>query len=178
MKSAQKEQYARAIVEIANAEDNLEKITDEIYSFSQELGKSRELYVTLSDNSIPFNRRNQIVLDLLSEKASAATLGIIAMLVSAGRIKDIQDIAEKLSEQLAEEKNKEVAYVRSATELSADEVKKLQSALSKATKKKLDIKVAVDESLLGGVVATVGDTVIDGSVKTKLQKLRERLEAK
>lgn len=178
MENERKKKYAKAIMDIASAEDNLEKITDELYSFSQALEKSRDLYVALSDSSLPFERRNQIVLDLLSKKASATTLGIIAMMISAGRIKDLVDIAESMSEQMAEEKSQEVAYVRSATELTDAQIKKLTEALSKATGKTLDVKLVVDETLLGGVVATIGDTVIDGSVKAKLQKLRERLETK
>ncbi len=178
MSDKRKDQYASAIFEIATAEGNIDKISGELYAFSQALEKSRELYVSLSDNSIPFEKRNQIVLDLLSNKASAATLGVIVMLVSAGRIKDLPDISKELSVKVAEQQEKEVAYVRSAVSLSDEQLKKLREALNKATNKQLDLKVTVDEELLGGITATIGDTVIDGTVKSRLQKLREKLEAK
>ena len=173
-----KDQYAKAILEIATAEGNLEKITNELYAFSEALTKSRDLYTALADRSIPFQKRNQIIYDLLSKKASAATLGIISLVVSAGRIKDFEDIVVELSAQVSQQRNQEVAYVRSAIELNGAQTKKLEKALSQATNKQLDLKVVVDPNLLGGVVATIGDTVIDGSVKTKLQKFREKMESK
>ena len=62
----------------------------------------------------------------------------------------------------AAEANKEVAEVRSAVPLTDDQRKRLADALNKATGKEVEVKVVVDPSVLGGVVAQVGDTVIDG----------------
>jgi F-type H+-transporting ATPase subunit delta len=67
---------------------------------------------------------------------------------------------------------KEVAEVRSAVELTADQQDRLAKALNAATGKQVTIKVIVDPSVLGGIVAQVGDTVIDGSVRSRLEQLR------
>ena len=69
----------------------------------------------------------------------------------------------------------EVAEVRSAVPLSADQESRLKAALANATGKQLNLKVVVDPSVLGGLVATVGDTVIDGSVRTRLDNVKSRL---
>ncbi len=72
-------------------------------------------------------------------------------------------------------KNLEVAEVRSAVALSADQQTRLAAALANATGKQVNLKVVVDPSVIGGLVATVGDTVIDGSVRTRIDQLKSRL---
>jgi F-type H+-transporting ATPase subunit delta len=70
-----------------------------------------------------------------------------------------------------------VAEVRSATPLDNRQRNALEKALGEATGKKVEVKVLVDPSIIGGVVAKIGDTVIDGSVKRRLQQLREQVNA-
>jgi len=65
--------------------------------------------------------------------------------------------------------------VRSAVALSDEQQARLAAALTNATGKQLNLKVVVDPSVLGGIVATVGDTVIDGSVRTRIDQLKSRL---
>ena len=62
--------------------------------------------------------------------------------------------------------------MRSAVELTDDQKQRLAAALEQATGKKVELKVIIDPTVLGGLVAQVGDTVIDGSVKTRLQQLK------
>ena len=68
-----------------------------------------------------------------------------------------------------------VAEVRTAVELTPDQETRLAAALANATGKNVSLKPIVDPSVLGGVLATVGDTVIDGSVRTRLEQLKSRL---
>ena len=65
--------------------------------------------------------------------------------------------------------------MRSAIPLTDDQQTRLAAALANATGKQVNLKVVVDPSVLGGIVATVGDTVIDGSVRTRLDQLKARL---
>ena len=65
--------------------------------------------------------------------------------------------------------------MRTAVALTADQQTRLEAALVKATGKQVNLKVVVDPSVLGGIVATVGDTVIDGSVRTRIEQLKSRL---
>jgi F-type H+-transporting ATPase subunit delta len=69
--------------------------------------------------------------------------------------------------------NREVAMVRSAVALTDDQKRRLQAALVKATGQDVDLKVIVDPSVVGGVVTQIGDTVFDGSVRSRLLQLRE-----
>ena len=75
----------------------------------------------------------------------------------------------------AREGNKEVAEVRSAIALTDDQKSRLADALGKATGKQVEVKVIIDPSIQGGVIAQVGDTVIDGSVRRRLEQLKNAL---
>jgi len=75
----------------------------------------------------------------------------------------------------AAEGNKEVAEVRSAIALTEDQKSRLAEALGKATGKQVEVKVIIDPSIQGGLVAQVGDTVIDGSVRRRLEQLKNAL---
>jgi len=68
-----------------------------------------------------------------------------------------------------------VAEVRTAFPLDASQQSRLAEALGKATNRKVTVKVIIDPTVLGGIVARVGDTVIDGSVRSRLEQLREVL---
>ena len=69
----------------------------------------------------------------------------------------------------------EVAEVRSAVPLDVAQQERLATALSRATGKQIEVKVIVDENVLGGIVARIGDTVIDGTIRRRLAQLKERI---
>jgi F-type H+-transporting ATPase subunit delta len=94
------------------------------------------------------------------------------MVVGTGRAKDLPAIIDELVRLSAAEADREVAEVRSAVELTDDQKQRLTAALETATGKKVELKVIIDPTVLGGLIAQVGDTVIDGSVKTRLQELQ------
>src|SRR5690606_5133956 len=156
--------YAEALFAVARAEGTLGEVEDELFRFSQALEGSDELRDALTDPRIPASRRQQIVEDLLGGRALPITTALVSMVVGAGRGRDLPAIIRRLVEMSAAEANKEVAEVRSAVELSADQRERLAKALQEATGRQVEVKVVVDPSVLGGIVAQVGDTVIDGSV--------------
>ena len=159
--------YAQALFEVAKAEGSLDEVEDELFRFARSLEGSDEL--------IPAERRQAIVEDLLGHKASNTTTSLVSFVVGAGRGKDLPAIIAKLVERAAAEKEKAVAEVRSAIPLTADQQHRLAAALANATGKQVEVKVVVDPAVLGGLVATVGDTVIDGSVRTRLDQIKTLL---
>jgi F-type H+-transporting ATPase subunit delta len=164
--------YAEALFGVARAEGTLGEVEDELFRFSQTLQGNDELRDALTNPSIPASRRQQIIEDLLGGKASSMTVALVSMVVGTGRARELPDIIRQLVEMSAAEANKEVAEVRSAVELNDDQRKRLAEALGNATGKQVEVKVVVDPSVLGGIVAQVGDTVIDGSVRNRLDQLK------
>ena len=165
--------YAQAILAVASAESNAAQVEDEIYRFSQVLQSSEELKSTLSDASIPSTLRQQIVVDLLEGQATQTTVALVSMIVAAGMGGDIKAIADKVVGLGAESRDKAVAEVYSVVDLSSDQQQRLAAALKSATGKDVEMKVIIDESVMGGLLVQIEDEVIDGTVRTRLKQLRE-----
>ena len=164
--------YAEALFGVARAEGTLGEVEDELFRFSQILQGSDELRDALTDPGIPASRRQQIIEDLLGGRASSTTVALVSLVVGTGRARELPTIIRQLVDMSAAEANKEVAEVRSAIDLNDDQRKRLAQALGQATGKQVEVKVVVDPSVLGGIVAQVGDTVIDGSVRGRLDQLK------
>lgn len=167
--------YATALFQVARAEGSLDDVEDELFRFSRVLSSSDELRGALTDARIPPEKRQAIVEDLLGERAHPVTVNLVSFVVGAGRARDLPAIIERLVERAAAERQKVVAEVTAAVPLDDDQQRRLAEALSKATGRNVEVKVVVDPSIIGGIVARVGDTVIDGSIRHRLDLLKERL---
>lgn len=175
MSSQKAEAYARALFEIAQAEGSLERVEDELFRVARAFESNDQLRSTLTDATLPADRRQQVVEQLLGSKASATTVQLVTMLVTSGQVKEMPVIIDALVKRASSEKSQEVAEVRSAIPLTDDQQKRLAAALTKATGKALNLKVVVDPSVLGGLVAVVGDEVIDDTVRTRLDQLKTQI---
>ena len=167
--------YAEALFAVARAEGPLAEVEDELFRIAQVVKGNDELRDKLADPHLPVALRQQIVVDLLGGKATDTTTSLVSMVVGTGRIRDLPAIVDELVAMSARETNKEVAEVRSAIALTDDQKSRLADALGKATGKQVEVKVIIDPSVQGGLVAQVGDTVIDGSVRRRLEQLRNAL---
>ena len=167
--------YASALFEVARAEGALERVEEELFRVARTFEGSDELRSTLTDQAIPIERRQAIVEQLLGERASPVTTSLVSFVVGSGRARDLPAIIDRLVEEAAEARAETVAEIRTAVPIDEDRRNRLAEALGKATGKKVSVKVVVDPSLLGGVVASIGDTVIDGSVRHRLDQLKEAL---
>lgn len=167
--------YATALFEVARAEGSLDEVEDELFRFARTLEASDQLRNVLVDEAIPAARREGIVEELLGGKASPVTASLVSFVVGAGRARDLPAIIDQLVQRAAAEKQLVVAEVRSAIALTHDQETRLAAALNKATGKQVQLHVIVDPSVMGGLVASVGDTVIDGTVKERLNQLKSLL---
>ena len=167
--------YARALFEVARAEGTLDEVEDELFRFARSYESSDALRNALTDEAVPAGKRQAIVEDLLGGKATPTTTQLVAMVVGSGRGRDLPAIVDRLVARAANAKNLSVAEVRSAVALTDDQQARLAAALANATGKQVTVKVIVDPSIIGGLVASVDDTVIDGSVRTRIDQLKARL---
>jgi F-type H+-transporting ATPase subunit delta len=165
--------YAEALLSVAAAEGSVSEVEDELFRFARALEGSEELRSALTDPHVPVTRRQQIVEDLLDGRATPITVGIVSLVVGTGRIADLPKIADELVRQSASGRGEAVAEARSAVPLTDDQIARLESALSTATDAQITVRNIIDPSVLGGVVTTIGDSVLDGSVRTRLNQLRD-----
>ena len=167
--------YAQSLLEIVVAEGNLSEVEDELFRFARIVEGNDELRITLSNPGLPLDRRAAIVDELLDNRALATTKAIAAFIVGAGRGHDLPAIVDRFVELAAQGREHAVAEVRSAVPLDDAQRQRIANALSHATRKQVEVKVIVDESVMGGIVATIGDTVIDGTVRHRLDQLKEQI---
>jgi F-type H+-transporting ATPase subunit delta len=167
--------YAQALLEIARAEERIEQVEDELFRFARVVEGNDDLRMALANPGLPADRRAAVVDELLENRSLQVSRAMAAFVVGAGRGHDLVAIIDRFVELAALTRQRVVGEVRSATPLDDGEVQRLTDALSRATGKNVEVKVVVDPTLLGGVVATIGDTVIDGSVRHRLEQLKEKL---
>ena len=175
MDRSQAEAYATALYSVANAEGQLDAVGDQLFAVGRAVEGSDELRNALGDPHLPVTRRQQIIEDVLGDKASDVTVGLVSMVVASGRGRDLPLIVEALLAASAAGQGRQVAEVRSAIDLSEDQRSRLAVALKTATGHDVDIRLTVDPTITGGIIARVGDTVIDGSVRHRLGQLRDAL---
>ncbi len=167
--------YAEALLAVARAEGDEVAVIDELFRFAQALRNSNELRVTLTDATLPPARRQQIVVDLLGGPARPVTTSLVSMVVGAGRGGDLARIVDTAVDAAAAARNRRVARVRSAVDLTTDQQSRLTAALESATGVEIEVRVILDPGVIGGVVTEIGDDVIDGSVRRRLDQMRASL---
>ncbi len=170
--------YAKGFIELARAEGSLDRVESELFSIAESIDSSGELRSALTDPQLPADKKNAILDDLLGEKASSLTVDLVQLAVSQGRASEVPSIARAFVELAAASRDHAVAEIRSAVPLNEETVQRLAAALGKATGKQLEVKAVVDESVVGGIVARVGDTVIDGSIASRVDSLRNAVKSR
>ena len=167
--------YARAVIALAEGEDALDAVGNELRSIAEAMEGNDELRGHLTDIHLPVGQRLKFVESDVLQAAHPTTRSALAMIIAAERAGDLVEIADTVAIQAAASRDREVAEVYVAEALDEPRQRALVEALERNTGKRLDVQMFVDPSVVGGVRAKIGDTVIDGSVARRLQELRTRV---
>jgi F-type H+-transporting ATPase subunit delta len=167
--------YADRIFQEVDRLERIDEIEDEVVGVAGVLDSSRDLRQALVDRSRPVFQRVALMTDLFGDKVQPATRRLISYVLRAGHVRDLVGALEWVAGLAAEERGRRIADVRAAVELDADEYERLAVALERALGRPVELRVRVDPELMGGMSVTIGDTVIDGSVRHRLDQLRETL---
>ena len=174
MSVAQLNAYVAALFEIASANDAVSAVEDDMFRLARAIESNEQLRAALNDTSLPADRRQNIVEQLLGGKAHNVTVQLVSLLVGTGHISLLPQVADALVKRASSSKQMEVAEVRSAVALTDAQKARLAEALGKVAGKPVNLKVVVDPSVIGGLVATIGDEVIDDTVRTRLDQVKAR----
>jgi F-type H+-transporting ATPase subunit delta len=167
--------YARALLAVAESEGALDRVQDELYAFAKAVEANDELREALTDAALPADRKRAVISDVTDERAHPLTSTLIGFLIEAGQARRLEEIAEELAREAAARAEKRLAEVRTAVPLTDAQRRRLQQALTEATGHPVEVKAVVDPSVVGGVVARVGDEVFDGSIASRLTDARQHL---
>jgi len=168
--------YATALLQDIPDKGALGDVEDELFRFMRIVGGSGELLGVLSNREVDAATRRSLVEDLLRGRASSTTTRLAAYATQVGRPRDYENLLAHLVDRVAAESNRRLATVRTAIDLDEDRRRHLAAALSRVAGHDVDIRVTVDPTVLGGFVATIGDTVVDGSTRHRLDLLKARLD--
>ncbi len=167
--------YAEALLAVAGAEGDLDTTKAQLADVARAVAENEELRSVLSNNLVPADVRGKIVDDVLTNKSTDTVRALVGMIVSAGRGGQLTEIVNAFVAKAAALSGKSVATVRSAVPLSGDQQSRLVAALKEKTGADVELQLVIDPSVVGGAVTTIGDTVIDGSLRTRLTQMREAL---
>lgn len=167
--------YAEALAKVAEAEGELDAVERQIYAFAKTVEREPKLREALTDPALPAENKRGLVADALGERANPLAVSLLGLIVEQGRARDLARIVETFAEVVAGQRELAVAEVRSAVPLSDAQSRKLAQALSKATGRQVELRVVVDPSVVGGVIARVGDEIFDGSLRSRLDDAREHM---
>ena len=169
--------YAKALFDVALTEKaELEKIAKDLSEVAELLRANPELLRAAERVGVPDAARKALMAAIADRLGVADQVKkLVVVLTETRKLNLVGDLAEAFGERLLAHRNIVRADVTSAVALSPDRTQALADSLSKVTGKTVELQMSVDPELLGGVVARIGSTVYDGSVKTQLQRLRQEL---
>ena len=168
--------YSLALFELASESNSLSKIEDNSHALLKLISSSKDFNNLIKDPTISREILNQVIKNI-SDKFSLEVLfkNFLSFLISKRRFFYVQQILKNFNEICSEKRGELKAEIKSAKNLTQDEINKITQELSNNFKSEIKLNYTHDQSLIGGLVVQIGSTMIDTSIKKKLQQLENRM---
>jgi F-type H+-transporting ATPase subunit delta len=166
---------AQATFAAADAAEELDEVEEDLFRFGELIQGSHELRAALEDPVLPVERKRALVDDLLGGKADRRAIELVDLLIDLYQGHDLDRLCAELADAAAERRNRVVADVRTAVPMDDGRQARLAEALSRVIGRPVELRCTVDASIMGSVVARIGDEVFDGTVRSRIEQARERL---
>ena len=166
--------YAKALLQSAIEQDVLDDVEKDMRFILNTVDDSKELNVFLKSPIIGKEDKQQVLSNIFDEHISNETKSLLKLLSEKNREDILGDICNGFIDLYNQHKGIIQVEVTTAYQLNDSQHKKLQKALVSSTGKKVQMTVNVDEEIMGGIIVRIDDTVIDGSVKYKIRKLKNQ----
>ncbi len=177
MKSASL-QYANAMADIALAQGAAEPAAKQLHDFGAAYAESAELRTFLASPAVGVDAKHAVIEKIAARLgASKIIRNFLFVIADHRRTHLIPEVIAAFHEVIRQRQGVAEAEVSSAVELSAAQKKEMATTLARLTGKKIETRYALDPALLGGAVVRIGDTIYDGSLRSRLNEMRTRLAA-
>ncbi len=171
--------YAKAIFTVGQEQGKYEEYNDALTAVAGLYSSMPELVDALTNPLYPVDVREKVMAGMIDSMEVDSVMGnFLSLLVQKKRVEILPEIAEAYETMVDEEKNISHGTVISAVELSEGLRQNVQVTLEKLTGKKVELTTSVDPSIIGGIIAKVGDLVLDGSIKTQLAGLKDSIKGR
>ena len=152
----------------AEKSNSLDRLEEELFSFTQTVRKSPELRATLNNRELIGARKSALITSLLKGKSHDVTVRLIGALVDHPRGRNIDSVLIDLADAIAARKSRAIAHVKSAVVLTPEQVSRITKSLSSQIGTQVRVNVEIDTNVVGGLSIRFGDEVIDGSIATRI----------
>ncbi len=167
--------YAEAIVSLAKESSSFDAWDEALGRLALAFENPRAKSFLLNP-SVPVTEKRKTMNEIVGTDFPAAN-NLVQVLLEHRRVKEIPGIYEHFTEAWLNEQGVAIAYVTTAEPVSPEDERTIRTQLAKLTGKQIELRLLIDPDIIGGIVARVGDSLFDGSVRTKLRALRLRLAA-
>lgn len=168
--------YAAALADVVINTNEIDSVKSELKTWEQMINANGDLQNAFRNPAISHLNKEKVLENLIEKtKPTKTTANFLRILLRNNRLTEIGEINEKFSSVLEERSGAVSAQIISARSLSEAEKAEMQTNLSNLTGKTVSLNFATDETLIGGVVTRIGSTVYDGSVKTRLEELKQQM---
>jgi F-type H+-transporting ATPase subunit delta len=164
-----------ALFAAAEKDGSVGTVEDELFRFERILDNEGEVTSLLDELAVEPQRRIALLDQLVDGKVSPVTRALLRHAVTSERKRSVLLAIDDLLAKSAERKQRSVARVLTAVELTDAQVQRLSAALTEMYGREISVRAAIDPSVRGGLVVRVGDEVIDGSIATRLANARSSL---
>lgn len=169
--------YAQALLELGKADGKYILYGRELKVLATALIDLGDAAKTLTSPAFPEWLRRKMLDAILTKAAlSPMVTNFVCLLMDKDRLAELVDISEKYNQLADEEKGVIQASLTTAKPLTAEEIEAIGQSLNKFSGRQVELSVVHDSAIIGGVVARMGDLTIDGSVRTQINKLAEKLD--
>ena len=168
--------YSLALYELANESNSLLKIEENSNALLKLISSSEDFNNLIKDPTVNRDTLNQAI-KKISDNFSLEVLfkNFLSFLITKRRFFYVQQILKNFNEICSEKRGELKAEIKSAKNLTQDEINKITQELSENFKSEIKLNYTHDQSLIGGLVVQIGSTMIDTSIKKKLQQLETRM---
>lgn len=168
--------YANALFSITEKNGEGESVKKEIDILSHTIDTNWDLKNLIFKPIFGREEKERVVIVILNKiKVCETTKNFVRLLLKKDRIRFLKEIADGLTQLLDEKENRKKAVVITSSKLPEKSLFKIKENLSAITKKNIEVVERVDGSIIGGIVIQVGSLVYNGSIKTQLDNIKERL---
>lgn len=169
--------YGEALFELALEKQMLDTILEEINAVKEVFAGNKELVKLLNHPKISKEEKIEVIENIFKERVSEDVTGFLVIVMGKSRYNEIEEILNYFITLVKEYKKIGTAIITSATELTNEQKLRIEQKLLATTKYvKFEISYEVDASLIGGVIIRIGDRVVDGSIKAKLEHMVKDLQ--
>ncbi|GAB4282472.1 MAG: F0F1 ATP synthase subunit delta [Coriobacteriia bacterium] len=168
---------ARTLIELASLSDAVDAVDADLASVVKAVRGHIDLRQALTDTTLPAEKKRDILRDIFGESVAPETLAIVTLMVERGLTDQLGDLARRYREIAESERGVVVAEVTTAVPLTDALRAKIVDKLSASLGASVSLREQVDERVLGGVRINVSGRVLDGTVKSQLEGVRQTLSS-